>query len=56
MWGVIDLVSAGTNEMSKRYNLVYVDYDDYHNATGDSFKKKDLNDLKILKKHLNYNL
>ncbi|PPE04169.1 glycoside hydrolase family 1 protein [Williamsoniiplasma lucivorax] len=40
MWGVIDLVSAGTNEMSKRYGLVYVDYDDYHKGTGDRFKKK----------------
>ncbi|ATZ17304.1 6-phospho-beta-glucosidase [Williamsoniiplasma luminosum] len=40
MWGVIDLVSGGTNEMSKRYGLVYVDYDDLHNGTGDRFKKK----------------
>ncbi|ATZ17305.1 6-phospho-beta-glucosidase [Williamsoniiplasma luminosum] len=40
MWGVIDLVSGGTNEMSKRYGLVYVDYDDFHNGTGNRFKKK----------------
>lgn len=27
-WGVIDLVSAGTGEMKKRYGMVYVDMDD----------------------------
>ena len=27
-WGCIDLVSATTGEMSKRYGLVYVDKDD----------------------------
>ena len=27
-WGCIDLVSAGTGEMKKRYGLVYVDMDD----------------------------
>lgn len=27
-WGCIDLVSASTNEMSKRYGFVYVDLDD----------------------------
>ncbi|ATZ17563.1 6-phospho-beta-glucosidase [Williamsoniiplasma luminosum] len=40
MWGVIDLVSNSSNEMSKRYGIIYVDYDDYHNGTGDRFKKK----------------
>lgn len=28
MWGCIDLVSAGTGEMKKRYGFVYVDADD----------------------------
>lgn len=28
MWGCIDLVSAGTGEMRKRYGFVYVDRDD----------------------------
>ena len=27
-WGCIDLVSAGTGEMKKRYGFVYVDMDD----------------------------
>ena len=27
-WGCIDLVSAGTGEMRKRYGFIYVDYDD----------------------------
>ncbi|MBR4421720.1 MAG: family 1 glycosylhydrolase, partial [Erysipelotrichaceae bacterium] len=27
-WGPIDLVSASTGEMRKRYGFVYVDYDD----------------------------
>jgi 6-phospho-beta-glucosidase len=27
-WGCIDLVSASTGEMSKRYGFVYVDRDD----------------------------
>ncbi|WP_106078776.1 glycoside hydrolase family 1 protein [Mesoplasma coleopterae] len=40
MWTPIDLVSAGTNEMSKRYGLIFVDYDDYHKGTGNRFKKK----------------
>ncbi|ATZ18734.1 6-phospho-beta-glucosidase [Williamsoniiplasma somnilux] len=40
MWTPIDVVSAGTNEMSKRYGLIYVDYDDYHNGSGKRYKKK----------------
>ncbi|WP_106078993.1 glycoside hydrolase family 1 protein [Mesoplasma coleopterae] len=40
MWTPIDVVSASTNEMSKRYGMIYVDYDDYHNGTGNRFKKK----------------
>lgn len=33
MWGCIDLVSAGTGQMSKRYGFVYVDRDDQGNGT-----------------------
>ncbi len=39
-WGPIDLVSAGTGEMSKRYGFIYVDRDDYGNGTLKRSKKK----------------
>jgi len=39
-WGPIDLVSASTGEMSKRYGYVYVDRDDQGNGTLDRYKKK----------------
>ena len=39
MWGCIDLVSAGTGEMKKRYGLVYVDRDDEGNGTLERSKK-----------------
>ena len=39
-WGCIDLISAGTSEMSKRYGFIYVDQDDYGNGTLDRKKKK----------------
>lgn len=32
-WGPIDLVSASTNQMSKRYGFIYVDQDDLGNGT-----------------------
>ena len=32
-WGCIDLVSAGTGEMSKRYGFIYVDLDDEGQGT-----------------------
>ena len=32
-WGVIDLVSAGTGEMKKRYGFIYVDRDDEGRGT-----------------------
>ncbi len=38
-WGCIDLVSAGTGEMRKRYGFVYVDMDDDGNGTLNRFKK-----------------
>ena len=39
-WGCIDLVSAGTGEMRKRYGFIYVDVDDYGNGTYKRSKKK----------------
>ena len=39
-WGPIDLVSAGTGEMSKRYGFIYVDRDDFGQGTLQRFKKK----------------
>ena len=39
-WGCIDLVSAGTGEMSKRYGFIYVDRDDAGSGTLKRFKKK----------------
>lgn len=39
-WGCIDLVSNSTNQMSKRYGLVYVDSDDYGNGTYKRTRKK----------------
>lgn len=32
-WGRIDIVSAGTGQMSKRYGFIYVDKDDDGNGT-----------------------
>lgn len=39
-WGPIDLVSASTGEMSKRYGFIYVDRDDEGNGTLNRSKKK----------------
>ena len=38
-WGCIDLVSASTGEMSKRYGFIYVDLDDEGNGTLNRSKK-----------------
>ncbi|MCR4654309.1 MAG: glycoside hydrolase family 1 protein [Eubacterium sp.] len=38
-WGCIDLVSAGTGEMKKRYGFVYVDFDDFGKGSGDRYRK-----------------
>ena len=38
-WGPIDIVSAGTGEMKKRYGFVYVDRDNEGNGTGKRLKK-----------------
>lgn len=40
MWGCVDLVSAGTGEMKKRYGFVYVDMDDEGNGTLNRYKKE----------------
>lgn len=39
-WGCIDLVSATTGEMSKRYGFIYVDRDDKGNGSQRRLKKK----------------
>lgn len=39
-WGCIDVVSAGTGEMKKRYGLVHVDMDDKGNGTLKRTRKK----------------
>ncbi|MEK3686803.1 6-phospho-beta-glucosidase [Paenibacillus sp. FSL R10-2736] len=39
-WGAIDIISASTSEMSKRYGVIYVDQDDDGNGTLDRKKKK----------------
>lgn len=39
-WGCIDLISASTGEMSKRYGFIYVDLDDDGQGTLDRKKKK----------------
>ena len=40
MWGPIDLISATTGEMKKRYGFIYVDKDDNGNGTLRRTKKK----------------
>ncbi len=39
-WGCIDLISASTGEMKKRYGFIYVDRDDKGNGTLNRYKKK----------------
>lgn len=39
MWACIDLVSASTGEMRKRYGFIYVDVDDQGNGTFRRYKK-----------------
>ena len=39
-WGCIDLVSAGTGEMRKRYGMIYVDMDDEGKGTLARSRKK----------------
>lgn len=42
-WGCIDLISAGTGEMKKRYGVIYVDKDNDGNGTLARSKKKSFN-------------
>ncbi|QBO36475.1 glycosyl hydrolase family protein [Periweissella cryptocerci] len=42
-WGVIDLVSASTGEMAKRYGFIYVDLDDMGEGSGERSKKDSFN-------------
>ncbi|WP_086350612.1 glycoside hydrolase family 1 protein [Candidatus Enterococcus clewellii] len=39
-WGCIDIVSASTSQMSKRYGFIYVDQDDEGHGTKERHKKK----------------
>ncbi|MBC1921607.1 glycoside hydrolase family 1 protein [Listeria grayi] len=39
MWGCIDIVSASTGEMSKRYGFIYVDMDDEGEGTLNRYRK-----------------
>lgn len=38
-WGIIDLISAGTGEIAKRYGVIYVDLDDQGKGTLDRYPK-----------------
>ena len=42
-WGPIDLVSAGTGEMKKRYGFIYVDKDDAGQGSYERSPKKSFN-------------
>lgn len=39
VWGGIDMVSASTTQMSKRYGLIYVDVDDWGNGSYNRYLK-----------------
>lgn len=39
-WGCIDMISASTSQISKRYGYIYVDQDDDGNGTRQRLKKK----------------
>ncbi|HEY0258891.1 MAG TPA: family 1 glycosylhydrolase [Lacisediminihabitans sp.] len=38
-WGAMDIISASTSEMSKRYGFIYVDQDDEGDGTRDRYRK-----------------
>ena len=38
-WGTIDIISAGTSQMSKRYGFIYVDQDDAGNGSLERIRK-----------------
>ena len=39
MWGPIDIVSCSSQQMSKRYGIVYVDLDDEGQGSGNRYLK-----------------
>lgn len=40
MWGIIDIISCGTIEMSKRYGVIYVDRDEKGDGSNKRIKKE----------------
>ena len=50
-WGCIDIISAGTGQMSKRYGFIHVDLDDQGNGSLKRTKKKSFEWYKELIKH-----
>ena len=38
-WGTIDIISAGTSQMTKRYGFIYVDQDDEGNGSLNRLRK-----------------
>ncbi len=38
-WAPIDIISASTNQISKRYGFIYVDADDMGNGSYDRYRK-----------------
>ena len=38
-WGCIDIISAGSGEMQKRYGYIYVDRDNEGNGSNKRFRK-----------------
>ena len=47
-WAPIDLISASTSQMSKRYGFIYVDQDVFGNETLRRYKKDSLTGIKKL--------
>jgi len=39
-WGPIDLISASTSQISKRYGFIYVDCDDFGKGSMKRYRKK----------------
>ena len=39
-WGTIDIISAGTSQMTKRYGFIYVDQDDEGNGSFESVTQR----------------
>ena len=38
-WAPIDMISAGTSQITKRYGFIHVDFDDLGNGSGERRKK-----------------